>query len=92
MSAPLQTAVPQAGHRASQEVARAFHAACTPDFFLFDASHRLAYAAHLDDNRPKNGRPLTGADLRAAIDTVLAGRACAAEQKRSIGRNIKWRG
>jgi hypothetical protein len=78
-------------HDASQDVARAFHAACTPDFFLFDASHRLAYAGQLDDSRPKNGLPVTGADLRAAIDAALAGRACAAEQKRSIGCNIKWR-
>lgn len=78
-------------HDASQDVARAFHAACTPDFFLFDAAHRLAYAGQLDDSRPKNGLPVTGADLRAAIDAAIAGTPCAAEQKRSIGCSIKWR-
>ncbi len=78
-------------HDGTQDVARAFDAACTPDFFLFDAGHRLAYAGQLDDSRPKNGLPVTGADLRRAIDAVLAGRACAPDQKRSIGCSIKWR-
>ena len=78
-------------HDADQSAARAFHAACTPDFFLFDRAHRLAYAGQLDGSRPKNGVKVTGADLRAAIDAVLAGHPCAADQKRSIGCSIKWR-
>ncbi|MFO0963132.1 MAG: thioredoxin family protein [Phycisphaerales bacterium] len=78
-------------HDATQETARAFDAACTPDFFLFDRGHRLAYAGQLDESRPNTGLPVTGADLRAAIDAVLAGRPCAQPQKRSIGCSIKWR-
>jgi thiol-disulfide isomerase/thioredoxin len=76
---------------ADQSVARAFDAQCTPDIFLFDAAHRLAYRGQLDDSRPKNGLPVTGRDLRAALDAVLAGRAPAAEQMPSIGCSIKWR-
>ena len=57
----------------SQEVAKAYHAACTPDFFLFDRDHRLVYRGQFDDSRPKNGLPVTGSDLRAALDAVLAG-------------------
>jgi peroxiredoxin len=76
---------------ASQAVAKAYRAACTPDFFLFDARRRLAYRGQFDDSRPGNGRPVTGADLRAAIDATLAGRAPAAEQLPSLGCNIKWR-
>ena len=72
-------------------MAKAYRAACTPDFFLFDAGRRLAYRGQFDDSRPGNGRPVTGADLRAAVDAVLAGRAPAAEQLPSLGCNIKWR-
>ncbi|MFY0992871.1 thioredoxin family protein [Halomonas sp. C05BenzN] len=75
----------------SQEVARAFDAACTPDFFLFDADHRLAYRGQFDDSRPSKDTPVTGADLRAAADAVLAGRAPDADQKPSMGCNIKWK-
>ncbi|MBM4107577.1 MAG: thioredoxin family protein [Phycisphaerae bacterium] len=79
----------------AQSVAKAYRAACTPDFFVFDASRRLAYRGRLDDSRPpgKTGAstPVTGADLRAALDAVLAGRAAPAEQKPSIGCNIKWK-
>lgn len=74
-----------------QQVAKAYHAACTPDFYLFDAAHRLVYRGQFDASRPKNDQPVTGADLRAACDAVLAGTAVAAEQKPSIGCNIKWR-
>lgn len=75
----------------SQEVAKAYTAACTPDFFLFDAHQQLVYRGQLDDSRPSNGKPVTGADLRAAIEAVLAGKAVNAEQKPSIGCNIKWK-
>lgn len=75
----------------SQDVARAFQAACTPDFFLFDADHRLAYRGQFDDSRPSKETPVTGADLRAAADTVLAGQAPDADQKPSMGCNIKWK-
>lgn len=75
----------------SQEVARAYTAACTPDFFLFDDSRRLVYRGQLDDSRPNNGIPVTGRDLRAAIDAVLAGEPVEARQKPSVGCNIKWR-
>jgi peroxiredoxin len=76
---------------ASQAVAKAYRAACTPDFFLFDARRQLVYRGQFDDSRPGNGRPVTGADLRAAIDATLAGRAPVAEQQPSLGCNIKWR-
>jgi peroxiredoxin len=75
----------------TQAVAKAYHAACTPDFFVFDRAHALRYRGQLDDSRPSNGKPVTGADLRAAIDAVLAGKAAAAEQRPSIGCNIKWK-
>ena len=75
----------------TQEVAKAFRAACTPDFFLFDRQRRLVYRGQFDDSRPGSGRPVTGADLRAAADAVLAGRAVPAEQRPSIGCNIKWK-
>jgi len=75
----------------TQDVAKAYHAACTPDFFLFDAGRKLAYRGQFDDSRPGNGVPVTGHDLRAAIDAVLAGRAVASQQKPSIGCNIKWK-
>ena len=74
-----------------QDVAKAYQAACTPDFFLFDGERRLVYRGQLDDSRPSNGKPVTGKDLRAAIDAVLEGREPAAEQVPSIGCNIKWR-
>ena len=76
---------------ASQEVARAYDAACTPDFFLFDADLRLAYRGRLDASRPGNGEPVTGADMRAALDRVLAGGSIPeAEQVPSAGCSIKW--
>jgi len=75
----------------SQEVAKKYAAACTPDFFLFDAARRLVYRGQLDDSRPSNGKPVTGADLRAAIDAVLAGRAVSPDQRPSLGCNIKWK-
>jgi len=75
----------------TQAVAKAYHAACTPDFFLYDRERRLVYRGQFDDSRPGNGRPVTGADLRAAADAVLAGRLVAADQKASIGCNIKWK-
>lgn len=75
----------------SQAVAKAYEAACTPDFFLFDASRRLVYRGQLDGARPRNDVPVTGRDLRAALDAVLAGRAVSAEQMPSLGCNIKWK-
>jgi peroxiredoxin len=75
---------------ASQEVAQAYRAACTPDIFLFDAAANLVYRGQFDDSRPGNGIPVTGKDLRAALHAVLAGEPVPAEQKPSIGCNIKW--
>jgi len=75
----------------TQEVAKAYGAACTPDFFLYDAQRRLAYRGQLDDSRPGNGRPVTGRDLRAALDAVLAGAPVDEEQRPSVGCNIKWK-
>lgn len=75
---------------ATQAVAKAYRAACTPDFFLFNADHKLVYRGQLDDSRPGNGKPVTGADLRAALDALLSGEPAAAQQKPSIGCNIKW--
>ncbi|MCS7238271.1 MAG: thioredoxin family protein [Thermoguttaceae bacterium] len=75
----------------TQEVAKAYRAACTPDFFLFDAKRELVYRGQMDDSRPGNGIPVTGKDLRAALDAVLAGRAVPADQKPSLGCNIKWK-
>jgi peroxiredoxin len=75
----------------TQEVAKAYRAACTPDIFLFDKEQRLAYRGQMDDSRPGNGIPVTGKDLRAALDAVLAGRAVSPNQKPSIGCNIKWK-
>jgi thiol-disulfide isomerase/thioredoxin len=75
----------------TQEVAKAFQAACTPDFFLFDRNRVLVYRGQYDDSRPKNGRPITGADLRAALDAALAGRPVSAKQTPSMGCNIKWK-
>ncbi|MSR60702.1 MAG: thioredoxin family protein [Planctomycetaceae bacterium] len=75
----------------SQAIAKAYQAACTPDFFLFDRSQKLIYRGQLDDSRPSNGIPVTGRDLRAALDAILAGNSVSAEQKPSIGCNIKWK-
>jgi peroxiredoxin len=75
----------------SQEIAKAYTAACTPDFFLFDETQKLVYRGQLDDSRPSNNLPVTGQDLRAAIDAVLAGKKVNGEQKPSIGCNIKWK-
>ena len=74
----------------SQAVAAAYRAACTPDFYVFDRDQKLAYRGQMDASRPGNGIPVTGADLRAALDAVLAGKQAAADQKPSIGCNIKW--
>ena len=74
----------------SQDVAKAFRAACTPDFFLFDSRHRLVYRGQFDDSRPKSDIPVTGNDLRAAIDAVLEGKPMPAVQRPSVGCNIKW--
>lgn len=74
----------------SQEVAKAYRAACTPDFFVFDADKRLVYRGQLDDSRPSNGMPVDGHDLRAALDAVLDAQPPVVDQKPSIGCNIKW--
>ncbi|QGJ68997.1 Thioredoxin-dependent thiol peroxidase [Planctomycetales bacterium 10988] len=75
----------------SQKVAHAYHAACTPDFFLFDENQKLVYRGQFDASRPNSGIPVTGEDMRKAVDTILAGEALPAEQKPSIGCNIKWK-
>jgi peroxiredoxin len=75
----------------SQDVARAYDAQCTPDFFLYDAEGALVYRGQLDDSRPGNGIPVTGKDLRAALDALIGGRPVPVEQRPSIGCNIKWR-
>ncbi len=75
----------------SQDVAKRFTAACTPDFFLFDHSQRLVYRGQLDDSRPGNGKPVTGKDLRAAIERMLSGQPVNATQLPSAGCNIKWK-
>lgn len=75
----------------TQEVAKAYEAACTPDFFLFDGDMKLAYRGQLDSSRPSNKIPVTGQDLRAAIDILLGGGVVPKEQKPSIGCNIKWK-
>ncbi len=76
---------------ASQDIAIAYKAACTPDFFLFDAEHNLAYRGQFDDSRPSLDTPITGADLRAACDAILSGDAPTSDQKPSLGCNIKWK-
>lgn len=76
----------------TQDVAKAYHAACTPDFFLFDSEMKLAYRGQFDSSRPNSGVPVTGQDLRAAMDAVIAGKPVPNDQKPSIGCNIKWRG
>lgn len=77
-------------HDGNQSVAQAFNAACTPDFFLFDALHRLVYRGQLDASRPKTQDPVTGKDLRAALDAILRGESPSADQRPSLGCNIKW--
>ncbi|WP_455242336.1 thioredoxin family protein [Petrachloros mirabilis] len=75
----------------TQNVAKAYRAACTPDFYLFDKQRRLAYRGQLDDSRPGNNKPVTGQDLRAAMEAVLAGRQIEGLQRPSIGCSIKWK-
>jgi len=75
----------------TQQVAKAYRAACTPDLFLFDRDHKLAYRGQLDASRPGNSVPITGADLRAALEAVLGGRKPHPRQKPSMGCNIKWK-
>jgi peroxiredoxin len=75
----------------SQDVAKAFDAACTPDFFVFDAQGKLAYRGQFDGSRPSNDIPVTGEDLRAAVDALLAGERPSPDQRPSIGCNIKWK-
>jgi len=75
----------------TQEVAKAYQAACTPDFFLFDADRRLAYRGQLDDSRPGNKEPVSGKDLRAALNALLEGKTISDQQRPSLGCNIKWR-
>ena len=75
----------------SQEVAKKYSAACTPDFFLFDDERKLVYRGQLDDSRPGNNKPLNGKDLRAALDALLSNRPVDSKQKPSIGCNIKWK-
>ena len=75
----------------SQAVAKAYRAACTPDIFLFDKNRKLVYRGQFDDSRPGNGITVTGKDLRAALDAVLAGRPVSENQKASLGCNIKWK-
>jgi peroxiredoxin len=75
----------------SQEVAKAYHAACTPDFYIFGADQRLVYRGQLDDSRPSNGEPVDGHDIRAALDAILSGDEVSANQVPSIGCSIKWK-
>jgi peroxiredoxin len=74
----------------SQQIARAFQAACTPEFYLFDSSHKLVYRGQLDDSRPGKDVPVTGKDLRAALDAMLGSRPISTEQRPSVGCGIKW--
>ena len=76
----------------SQEIARSYEAACTPDFYIFDGDMKLVYRGQLDESRPKNDQPVTGRDLRQALDSVLSGQPVSTEQQASIGCNIKWKG
>ncbi len=78
-------------HDETQEVAKAYHAACTPDFYLFDRDRRLVYRGQLDDSRPGNNKPVTGRDLRSAIQAVLDGKPVDKNQRPSIGCSIKWK-
>ncbi len=78
-------------HDDTQSVAKAYHAACTPDFYVFDSRQRLVYRGQMDSSRPNSGIPVTGVDLRRALDAVLSGQPVSAEQRASIGCNIKWK-
>ncbi|MGH9001002.1 MAG: thioredoxin family protein [Acidimicrobiia bacterium] len=78
-------------HDETQEVAKAYRAACTPDFFLFDGDRRLVYRGQMDGARPGNDEPVTGADIRSAVDAVLAGRPVPTDQRPSMGCSIKWK-
>ncbi len=78
-------------HDETQEIAKAYRAACTPDFYLFDRNRRLVYRGQLDDSRPGNNQPVTGRDLRAAIQAVLADKPVDGNQRASIGCSIKWK-
>jgi len=78
-------------HDETQEVARAYDATCTPDFFLFDDGLKLVYRGRFDDSRPSSGLPVTGTDLRAALDALIAGEPVNPEQRPSMGCNIKWK-
>jgi len=78
-------------HDQAQSVAQRYTAACTPDFFLFDGQRKLVYRGQFDSSRPSSGVPVTGADLRAALEALLAGKPVPREQKPSLGCNIKWR-
>ncbi|MDF0645812.1 MAG: thioredoxin family protein [Nitrospira sp.] len=75
----------------TQQTAKAYRAACTPDFYLFDRERRLRYRGQLDESRPGNGKPVTGRDLRAAIDALLAGKPVDGHQRASVGCSIKWK-
>ena len=75
----------------TQQIAKAYDAACTPDFFVFDSNKKLAYRGQLDDSRPSNNIPLTGKDLRQALDALITGQAVSPRQRPSIGCNIKWK-
>ena len=75
----------------TQAVAKAYRAACTPDFFLFDTEHRLVYRGQFDDSRPGNAMPVTGKDLRAALEAALSGKDVSKDQRPSLGCNIKWK-
>ena len=75
----------------SQSAAKAYTAACTPDFFLFDKSRKLVYRGQLDESRPDSGKPVTGKDLRAAIEAVLTGKPVSTDQRPSMGCNVKWK-
>ena len=76
---------------ATQCVAKAYRAACTPDFYVFDRERKLVYRGQMDSSRPRSGVPVTGEDLRAALDAVLAGQPVSANQRASLGCNIKWK-
>ena len=75
----------------TQEVAKSFDAACTPDFFLYNNESKLVYRGQMDDSRPGNGIPVTGNDLKSALDNLIKNKEISAEQKPSIGCNIKWK-
>ena len=77
-------------HDASQDVARSYHAACTPDFYLFDQDRRLVYRGQFDNSRPGNDHPVTGEDLRRACDALIGGHEIDSAQVPSMGCNIKW--